>query len=98
MSSRLQGKKAMRSETASFVVARLDRHAQLPPTYLRKFAVAGRNGLKQLAFGSLSTGHLFERRTEPEDIAKRLRRRVSQTDYEFIAEEAPAADNASPTG
>ena len=88
----------MKSEAANFVVARLDRHGQLLPTYLRKFTVAGRNGLQQLAFGSLGTAHRFDRRTEAEDIARRLRRRVSQADYEFIAEEALAEANASAAG
>ena len=84
----------MESETSSFVVARVDRRGQLPPTYLRKFALAGRNGLQQLAIGPRNTAHLFEWRAEAEDIARRLRRRVSQVDYEFRAEEAPVAANA----
>jgi hypothetical protein len=84
----------MESEVSSFVVARVDRRGQLPPTYLRKFALAGRNGLQQLAFGPRSTAHFFERHAEAEDIARRLRRRVSQADYEFIAEEAPTLANA----
>jgi len=90
----LGGKKTMESDISGFVVARLDRHGQLSPTYLQKFALAGRNGLKQLAFGPPGTAHLFERRAEAEDVARRLRRRVSQADYQFIAEEAPAAADA----
>ena len=70
----------MESETSSFDVARVDQRGQLPPTYLRNFALAGRNGLRQLAFGPRNTAHLFGRCAEAEDIARRLRRRVSQVD------------------
>jgi hypothetical protein len=88
----------MESETANFVVARLDRQGQLPPTYLRKITVAGRNELQQLAFGPRDTAHVFTRHAEAEDIARRLRQRVSQAAYEFIAQKAPAVANALPTG
>jgi hypothetical protein len=82
----------MESETSSFDVARVDQRGQLPPTYLRNFALAGRNGLRQLPFGPRNTVHLFGRCAEAEDIARRLSptRRASS----FSAEDAPAAANA----
>jgi hypothetical protein len=79
-----------------FIVARVDRRGELPSRYLQKFAVAGRNGLRQLAFGPAATAHPFERRAEAEDVARRLRRRVSTADYDFIVEEVPATVEALP--
>jgi hypothetical protein len=58
-----------------FVVMRLDRSGELTSAYLRKFALTGRNGLRQLGFGPAATAHVFEHRAEAEDIARRLRRR-----------------------
>ena len=80
----------MENENSRFVVARLDRRGELPTTYLRKFALVGRNGLQQLTFGPATAAHVFESRSEAEDIARRLRRRVSDAGYDFRAEEAPA--------
>jgi hypothetical protein len=74
-----------------FVVVRVDRRSELPSIYLQRFGLAGRNGLRQLAFGPAATAHPFERRAEAEDVARRLRRRVSATDYHFVVEE-PAED------
>lgn len=41
-------------------------------------------------FGPAIAAHLFERWDEADDIAKRLRRRISEAEYTFRAEEAPA--------
>jgi hypothetical protein len=79
-----------------FIVARVDRRGELPPSYLQRFAVAGRNGLRQLAFGPAETAHPFEQKAEAEDIARRLRRRVSWSGYDFVVEEAPAMAAALP--
>jgi hypothetical protein len=79
-----------------FVVMRVDRRGELTSTYLRKFALTGRNGLRQLAFGPAATAHVFEHRAEAADIARRLRRRVPMDDYDFLVEEAPAVAVASP--
>lgn len=73
-----------------FVVMRVDRCGELPSAYLQKFALAGRNGLRQLAFGPAATAYAFEVRAEAEDIARRLRRRASAADHEFVIEEAQA--------
>ncbi len=73
-----------------FVVMRVDRRGELPSAYLQKFAVTGRNGLRQIAFGPAATAHAFERRDEAEDIARRLRRRVSTAECDFVVDEAPA--------
>jgi hypothetical protein len=81
----------MENGNLRFVVARVHRRGELPATYLRKFVLAGRNGLQQLAFGPATAAHVFERRAEAEDVARRLRRRASSTEYDFRAEEAPAA-------
>jgi len=78
----------MEDKTPHFVVARVDRRGELPKTYLRNFALVGRNGLRELAFGSADTAHLFDRRAEAEDIARKLRRRVSHAEYDYRAEEA----------
>ena len=80
----------MDNETSRFVVVRADRGGERPSRYLRSVAVVGRHGLRGLAFGPAETAHCFERRAEAEDIARRLRRRVSQAEYEFRAEEAPS--------
>jgi len=80
--------KPMENETPRFVVARVDRRGELPTTYLRNFALVGRNGLRELAFGPAATAHLFDRRAEAEDIARKLGRRVSHAEYEYRAEEA----------
>ncbi len=74
-----------------FVVARVDLEGTLPPTYLRKFALAGKSGLRQLAFGGREGAHLFASRAEAEEVARRLRRRVPDAQYDFIVEEAPVA-------
>ncbi len=79
-----------------FVVVRVDRRGELPSTYLQRFALAGRNGLRQLAFGPAGTAHPFERRAEAEDVARRLRRRISTAGYDFVIEEAPVTATASP--
>ena len=68
--------KPMENETPRFVVARVDRRGELPTTYLRNFALVGRSGLRELAFGLAATAHLFDRRAEAEDIARKLGRRV----------------------
>ncbi len=78
----------MENEIPRFVVARADRRSELPTTYLRHFALVGRNGLRELAFGPAATAHLFERRGEAEDVARKLRRRVSGAEYDYSAEEA----------
>jgi len=78
----------MANETPRFVVARVDRRGALPTTYLQHFALVGRNGLRGLAFGPAATAHLFDRQAEAEDIARKLRRRVSGAEYEYRAEAA----------
>lgn len=78
-----------------FILMRADPRGELPPTYLRGFAVAGRNGLQHLGFGPRASAHLFEVRTEAEDVARRLRRRLSAKDHEYVvmevAEEVPVS-------
>jgi hypothetical protein len=74
-----------------FVVVRVDRRGESPPAYVRRFEMAGRNGLRQLAFGPATAAHLFDRRADAETVARRLGRRVSQSGYDFIVEEAPVA-------
>ncbi len=84
----------MSGKGSGFVLMRADRRGELSPTYLRGFALAGRNGLRQLGFGPRAAAHLFEVRSEAEDVARRLRRRVSTKDHDYVvlevAEEAPA--------
>jgi len=76
-----------------FAVVRVDRRGEWSPSYLRTFAVTGRNGLRQQTFGERAEAHLFEGRAEAEDIARRLRRRVSATEYDYqvreVEQEAP---------
>ncbi len=84
------------NEVSGFTVARVDRHGELPRTYLRAFALAGRNGLHQLAFGPPAAAHVFERRAEAEDIARRLRRRISAAGHDYLVEELSHASIASP--
>jgi hypothetical protein len=72
-----------------FVVVRADRRGELPSTYLQKFALVGRNGLRQLGFGPAGSAHLFKSQTEAEDIARRLRRRLSMADFDFAVEAVP---------
>lgn len=79
-----------------FILARVDRRGELPSSYLQRFALAGRNGLRQFAFGPAETAYLFERKAEAEDIARRLRRRISSSAYDFVVEEAPAMAAALP--
>ena len=74
-----------------FVVVRVDQSGELPSTYLQRFALAGRNGLRQLAFGPAGTAHPFEHRAEAEDLARRLRRRVSTADYHLVVEKSAMA-------
>jgi hypothetical protein len=76
------------NEISRFVVARVDRHGELPTTYLRHFALVGRHGLRGLDFGPVATAHLFDQRAEAEDIARKLRRRVSNAEFDYGAEEA----------
>jgi hypothetical protein len=74
-----------------FVVVRVHRRSELPSTYLPRFALAGRDGLRQLAFGPAGTAHPFEHRAEAEDLARRLRRRVSTADYHLVVEKSAMA-------
>jgi hypothetical protein len=78
----------MDTEMPRFVVARVDRRGELPTTYLRHFALAGRSGLRGVVFGPAPTAHLFDSRAEAEDIARKLGRRISHAEYEYRAEEA----------
>jgi hypothetical protein len=80
----------MDNEISRFVVARVDRRGELPTTYLWHFALVGRNGLRGVAFGAAATAHLFDRRAEAEDIARKLRRRLSHAEYEYRVEATPA--------
>jgi hypothetical protein len=79
-----------------FTVARVDRRGEWAPTYLRAFAPTGRNGLKQLAFGERAEAYVFEGRAEAEDVARRLRRRVSATDYDYQVVEVAEETALSP--
>lgn len=79
------------NDEGGFAVVRIDRHGELPSSYLRSFVVAGRNGLQRLVFGDRAAAHLFESRAEAEDVARRLRRRVSAADYDYRVEEVEAA-------
>ena len=81
----------MDTEMPRFVIARKDRRGELAITYLRNFALVGRHGLRDLAFGPADTAHLFDDRAEAEDIARKLRRRVAHAEYEYRAEEAVSA-------
>ena len=78
----------MEDKTPHFVVAAAVNPGELPKTYLRNFALVGRNGLRELAFGPAATAHLFDRRAEAEEIARKLRRRISHAEYQYSAEEA----------
>ncbi len=79
------------NEEVGFAVVRIDRHGELPSSYLRSFVAVGRNGLQQLAFGNRAAAHLFRSRAEAEDVTRRLRRRVSAADYDYRIEEIEAA-------
>lgn len=72
---------------SGFTVVRVDRRGELLPTYLRSYALAGRNGLQRLAFSERAVAHVFESRAEAEDIARRLRRRISGSHYDYQVEE-----------
>ena len=71
------------SEDQGFAVVRRDPLGEIPLSYLRDFTLAGRNGLQRLAFGGRSAAHVFDSRAEAEDIARRLRRRVSGSQYQY---------------
>lgn len=77
-------------------VVRNDRGGERPPAYLRGFVLAGRAGVKQLSFGQRVDAHVFESRAEAEDVARRLRRRISGGDYVFGVEEVSQAPAVSP--
>ncbi len=77
-----------------FIVARLDRRGERTPNYLRSFVLAGRNGLKRLAFGEQVDAHIFEAQAEAEDVTRRLRRRISATEYDYRVE-VVAAESAA---
>lgn len=79
-----------------FIVVRFDRRGERSPNYLRAFVRAGRNGLKQLAFGQRAEAHIFEERVEAEDIARRLRRRILAGDYGYRVEEVLQEPVTSP--
>ncbi len=81
----------MNHELPRFLVARVDRRGELPTTYLRRFALVGRNRLREVAFGPAAEAHLFDQRAEAEDVARKLRRRVSQIDYAYRVEDAISA-------
>jgi hypothetical protein len=83
-----EGGQAMDHEVPRFLVARVDRHGELPTTYLRRFTLVGRNGLREVAFGPAGAAHLFERRAEAEDVARKLRRRVSGMECDYRVEDA----------
>jgi hypothetical protein len=87
----LKGIGTMATESSSFVVMRIDRRGELAPTYLRGFALSGRNGLRQLGFGPEAAAYRFERQVEAEDIARRLRRRISAEEYDYVVAEAADA-------
>lgn len=74
------------NERQGFAVKRVDPLGQIPPSYLRDFVLAGRNGLQRLTFGGRVTAHIFDSPAEAEDIARRLRRRVSGTLYQYQVE------------
>lgn len=84
-------------EDRGFAVLRIDPRGELPPSYLRSFALAGRNGLQRLAFGGRAAAYVFDSRADAEDIARRLRRRVSGAQYEYrveaVTREASAASS-----
>lgn len=84
------------NEGSGFTVVRVDRCGELPWTYLRAFVLAGRNGLHHLAFGPPAAAYVFERRAEAEEVARRLRRRISATDHDYLVEEVSRAGIASP--
>ena len=71
----------------NFTVVRFDREGDLSPTYLRDFTLAGAYGLKQFAFDERAEAYIFEDRAEAEDVARRLRRRISAADYDYRVEE-----------
>jgi hypothetical protein len=70
-----------------FAVMRVDRRGEQAPTYLRGFALAGRNGVRQYTFGLQACAHVFELQAEAEDIARRLRRRISATEHDYVVVE-----------
>jgi hypothetical protein len=72
---------------AGFAVVRVDRHGELPAAYLRGFDFAGRHGLRRLTFGPRPAAHLFERHADAEEVARRLRRRISAIDHDYVVEE-----------
>ncbi len=84
------------NEARRFVIVRVDRTGAIPRTYLRSFAPAGRNGLQRLAFGERSVAQVFESRTEAEDVARRLGRRISGRTYEYRVEQISQEVLASP--
>ncbi len=84
------------NEVRGFVIVRVDRTGAIPRTYLRSFAPAGRNGLQRVAFGERSVAHAFESRTEAEDVARRLGRRISGTTYDYRVEQISQEALASP--
>jgi hypothetical protein len=77
----------MSTQRAGFAVVRVDRRGELPPAYLRGFALAGRKGLRQYMFGPQASAHVFERQAEAEDVARRLRRRISATEHDYVVVE-----------
>lgn len=84
-------------ESHGFTVVRVDRRGEFLPSYLRSFALAGRNGLRALAFGDRAVAHIFESRVDAEDIARRLRRRLSGTQYDYRIEEVVREAEAIPS-
>jgi len=56
----------------------------------RRIYVGGEKRASAAWFGPATAAYLFERWDEADNIAKRLRRRISEAEYTFRAEEAPA--------
>lgn len=86
----------MTNEVPRFVVARVDRRGELATTYLQHFALAGRNGLRGLGFGPAAAAHLFARHAEAEAVARKLRRRLADAEYEYRTEEVLAEPSPRP--
>ena len=70
-----------------FAIVRTHRNGDTPRDYLRAFQIVGRDGLGHLGYGSRIDAHVFDSRSEAEDVVRRLRRRAAIGAYDYLVEE-----------
>ena len=81
---------------AGFAIVRVHRNGEIPRVYLRAFQIVGRDGLAHLGYGSRTAAHVFDSRSEDEDVVRRRRRRAAFGAYDYLVEEVVGQADTCP--